>query len=133
MLPEALGHELADNVRRGLALLDERDPAWWWAERPGGRAPVDLARLREESAVDCVLAQWAGADYRRGLAVLGLERADGYVHGFTALAAGSPDAAREFHPRYNLLTALWRGVIAHRRGAAITGALTAAVLEVSNR
>lgn len=81
-------------VRRGIALLDEKDPGW--------RESVDFEHLDIAHVFGCLLGQWRG-NYYAGLDDLGLAPLFASEYGFNVHSAVYEDRAE-----YYLLTETWR-------------------------
>lgn len=101
---------IAERVKRGAALLDEKRPGWWQR--------IDLGRLDVASDCDCVGGQLPGgygkvADDLFGPGVtFSLE----VSHGFEADGDFEGGDAGEFAA----LTEAWRSLILARRAAQVT-------------
>lgn len=101
--------DYAARVRRGIALMDEKWPAW--------ATEIDLEKLDIWSSYNCATAQYAkhmGAEsyYAEGQFLLDLTDREYTDHGFNAELDESGDAAQE---DYKPLTALWKAEIERRR------------------
>jgi hypothetical protein len=107
-MPEDIDY--AERVQRGIALLDEKWPAW--------ATEIDLETLDIESSYDCATAQYAermGEEryYTAGQGLLNLTAGEYIAHGFNLEAdAETGEVAQE---RYEPLTALWKAEIERRR------------------
>ncbi len=66
-----------EQVRRGIALLDEKLPDW--------HRTFDPSTLNVGSAAMCVLAQASGGEYADGLVLLGLSAREAPDYGFAIL------------------------------------------------
>lgn len=96
--------DYAARVQRGIALLDEKWPAW--------ATEINLDVLRIESGDHCVTAQYAGLKYgdwhfATGMVKLGLDSAAYGAHGFN-VAPGD-------YPSYSTLDDLWKAAALARR------------------
>ena len=110
-----LERELAEDVQRGTLLLDHNAPGWW--------QKIDPTRLDMESCYVCVLGQLAKAanptvtnPYDRGFRDYAFPNPYIAVFGPQAERHGFAVGDREdVNARYEILTALWRGVIVQRQ------------------
>lgn len=108
--------DYAARVARGIALMDEKWPAW--------ATEVDLETLDIFSVTRCMTAQYArvntellGADYRDGQNALDLTDDEYEEHGFNVDGASDEDADTDMDG-YAILNDLWRAEILRRRAQA---------------
>jgi hypothetical protein len=104
--------DYAERVQRGIALLDEKWPAW--------ATEIDLEELDIRSGTRCMTAQYAkrhdlGGYWHEAMESLGLVEGDGTYegHGFNADNTGV-DYARD-DASYATLNGLWKAEIERRR------------------
>jgi len=101
---------ITERVKRGAALLDEKDPGWW-----GG---IDLGKLDLRSKCDCVLGQLGAQRFGTTL--------HPYIDGLSEIARLSPLRAPDYgfdtgidpdnyEQEFAHLTEAWRDLITRRR------------------
>jgi hypothetical protein len=105
---------VAERVKRGAALLDEKRAGWW--------RDIDLARLDLRSGCDCVIGQVGGTlGYSATALSLGAGTTDEEVRlGFEApeVVKGDDWDADVEYAEYEALTLAWCELILARRAAA---------------
>lgn len=114
--------ELQRNVLRGVALLDEKDPAWWNGGKKskhvldGMVGHIDLGTLDLSHPSACVLGQRHEDGYSSGVAALGLYSADEQLrYGFDHFWRCRKDKGADMPACRSFLTELWASVIQSRR------------------
>jgi hypothetical protein len=103
--------DYTSRVQRGIALLDEKWPAW--------ATEIDLEKLDICSRYNCVTAQYAGrhagrSSYVLGQDLLNLSDSAYEAHGFNAEGQSTGEA----YPGdgdYDILNGLWKAEIERRR------------------
>jgi hypothetical protein len=106
--------DYAERVQRGIALLDEKWPAW--------ATEIDLETLDIKSGYHCMTAQYAEHStgdpdliWEDGMDLLGLSSSGYEEHGFNAAGAMSDEDAPIDHSGYDTLNGLWKAEIERRR------------------
>jgi hypothetical protein len=104
--------DYAERVQRGIALLDEKWPAW--------ATEIDLEKLDIADGSVCMTAQYAlrklgVAAYLRGQTLLELSDNAYEAHGFNADGQSTGEAVDADPGAYATLNGLWKAEIERRR------------------
>lgn len=104
--------DYAERVQRGIALLDQKWPAW--------ATEIDLDTLDISSGTSCMTAQYAQrhancASYLRGQQLLTLSDSAYEAHGFNADGQSTGETDGPSFEDYAALNGLWKAAIVARR------------------